>query len=69
MYMNRMRHDDFIDLFKSVGHRIMETQPTIDKCLQDLLKSGNLELNARFRAKQEEVLTITWAWFTTKKNI
>jgi len=68
MYMNRLRHDDFIGLFESVVHRIVEAQPNIDKRSQDLLRSGNLHLNERFSSKPEEVLAITGAWIITQKN-
>jgi SAM-dependent methyltransferase len=68
MYMNRMRHDDFITLFESVGHRIVEAQPSIDQRSQELLRSGNLHLNARFCSKPEEILAIRGAWMITQKN-
>ena len=68
MYMNRLRHDDFISLFESAGHRIVEAQPNIDQCLQELLRNGNLHLHERFSSKPEEVLAITGAWMITQKN-
>src|SRR5262249_19297448 len=51
MYMNRLRHDDFITLFESVGHRIVEAQPDLDQRSRDLLTSRDLPLNERFRSK------------------
>ena len=30
MYMNRLRHDDFLALFHSSGHKILATEPAID---------------------------------------
>ena len=67
MYMNRLRHDDFITLFESAGHRIVEAQPDIDRRSQELLISGNLRLNGRFSSKPEEVLAITGSWVITQK--
>ncbi|MEA3458136.1 MAG: methyltransferase domain-containing protein [Candidatus Thermoplasmatota archaeon] len=62
MYMNRLRHDDFISLFKSVGHHIMECQPNTDQRLQKSLRNGSLQLDNRFSSKSEDVLAITGAW-------
>lgn len=39
MYMNRVRYDDFISLYESVGCNIIESRPSTDKCSQDLLKN------------------------------
>jgi SAM-dependent methyltransferase len=66
MYMNRLRHDDFISLFEFAGHRIVEAQPNIDQRLQGILRNGNLHLNERFSSKPEEVLAITGAWMITQ---
>lgn len=68
MYMNRLRHDDFMDLFKSVEHRIIKVQPNTDKRLQELLGNGNLQLNERFKSKPEDILAITYAWIISSKN-
>ena len=68
MYMNRLRHDDFINLFTSVNHSIVETQPNIDQRLKGLLRSGGVLLNERFSSKSEEVLATTGAWIISRKN-
>lgn len=68
MYMNRLRHDDFISLFESVGQSIIEAQPTIDQRSHELLRSGSLQLNERFSSKSEDVLAITGAWIISQKN-
>jgi SAM-dependent methyltransferase len=62
MYMNRLRHDDFISLLESVGHSIVEAEPTIDEHSQELLRNGSLQLNERFSSKSEDVLAIRGAW-------
>jgi hypothetical protein len=68
MYMNRLRHDDFISLFESIGHRIVEAQPNVDQRSQELLRSGSLQLNERFSSKSKDVLAITGAWIMSQKN-
>lgn len=68
MYMNRLRHDDFITLFESVGHRIVEAQPDMDHRSQELLRTGKLDLNERFRSKPDGLLAIMGAWMITQKN-
>lgn len=68
MYMNRLRHDDFISLFESVGHHIMEIQPHTDQRSQELLRNGSLQLDERFSSKSEDVLAITDAWIISQKN-
>ncbi len=68
MYMNRLRHDDFLALFESVGHRICEVEPNIDLRSEELLRTGSLSLNNRFSSKPKEVLAISGAWIVTEKN-
>ena len=68
MYMNRLRHDDFINLFESVGHQIIVDQPYTDKRSQRLMRNGSLQLNKRFKSKSVDVLTITEAWIISSKN-
>jgi SAM-dependent methyltransferase len=68
MYMNRMRHDDYIMVFESVGHRILESQPDIDQHVQEILRSGKLNLNEKFSSKSENVLAIIGSWMITQKN-
>ena len=68
MYMNRLRHDDFMALFESVGHKIVQVQPEIDQRSKELLSTGKLILNERFSSKTKENLAISRAWIVTKKN-
>jgi SAM-dependent methyltransferase len=68
MYMNRMRHDDFISLFKSVGHHIVGTELDVDERSQELLKNGSLSLDGKFRSKPEDILAVTAAWIISRKN-
>jgi hypothetical protein len=68
MYMNRLRHDDFLELFKSEGHRILINQPDVDTHSLDLLNSGEFPLNEKFKGKLIETLAIRGAWLVTQKS-
>jgi len=68
MYMNRLRHDDFLALFESVGQKIVKVEPFIDRRSEKLLKTKALSLNGRFSSKTQEVLAISGAWILTEKN-
>ena len=68
MYMNRLRHDDFIVLFESAGHRILDSEPDVCQQLQKLLKRGDQPLHSRFSSKPEEVLATTGSWMVTQKK-
>jgi len=67
MYMNRLRHDDYIDLFTLAGHCIVEAKTIIDKRSQEILKHRNFNLNEKFSSKPENILAITGAWVITQK--
>lgn len=66
MYMNRLRHDDFIELFESSGHQLIDMYPYIDNDIQDVLYNKNFHLDSRFKYKSEEVLTIVGSWMSSK---
>ena len=68
MYMNRLRHDDFLNMFESLGHRIVLNSPEVDKQSLDLLRSGSLQLNERFKTKSEDMLSIRDSWIASKKS-
>ena len=68
MYMNRLRHDDFLALFGSNGHKILATEPAIDKASLELLSEGRLNVDARFGDKAVEVLATTASWIISSKN-
>jgi hypothetical protein len=68
MYMNRLRHDDFLTLFDSNGHKIVATEPAIDKASLELLNAGGLNVDARFGDKAVEVLATTASWIISSRN-
>lgn len=67
MYMNRMRHDDFVDLFESVGHDFLSIETDMDLRAKNLLKR-NFRLDERFVAKHEDALAIRSAWVLSRKS-
>jgi hypothetical protein len=67
MYMNRLRHDDFLKIYESVGQYIIEAQPNTDPKIYEILRNGSLRLNERFSSKSQDVLAITWAWIVSQK--
>ena len=68
MYMNRLRHDDYIRLFLSEGHRILAAAPDVDHRLKDLIRGGKLRLAEQFQSKSEDVLSTTGAWIVSQKS-
>jgi len=68
MYANRLRHDDFLSLFESVGQRVLGADPVTDQNVQNILATGKLKLDDRFRVKSKDVLAMTAAWIVTEKK-
>jgi mannosyltransferase OCH1-like enzyme/SAM-dependent methyltransferase len=69
MYMNRARHDEFIELFKSAGHDFIEIEPNINNIAFDMLENNKISLDEKFKAKSNEILSITDSWFITKSIV
>lgn len=68
MYMNRLRHDDFLEIFSQVGHKILETTLDTDQRSEMILASGGLQLNPRFRTKSLTTLAIIGSWIVSRKQ-
>jgi hypothetical protein len=68
MYMNRLRHDDYLRLFKSVGQSVIDTKVYENKYLNKLLNDKHFKLNDDFILKSNNVLSITGAWIVSKKK-
>lgn len=66
MYMNRLRHDDFLHLFESAGHRILKAEPDVDQGSLTLLKSESMRLDMRFRSRPRDMLAIRGAWLVSR---
>jgi hypothetical protein len=67
MYMNRLRHDDYLMIFQSAGHSIIVDQPEIDPPSLRALMDGGLKIDERFSSKSSVVLAVTGAWIISKK--
>ena len=67
MYMNRLRHDDFLDLFEGASQVVIAVDPNVDHRSEKMLKSNKIKLVEKFRLKQESVLIISSSWITSKK--
>ena len=68
MLYEQIKHDDFIDLFKSTGQSIVYTETSIDPRLKYLLKNEEINIDDIFNSKSTKVLEITSAWIITTKN-
>jgi len=68
MYMNRLRHDDFLALFASMGHQILINEPDIDERSLRLIQSGTFPLSDQFKGKPETALAARRAWLVTRKE-
>lgn len=66
MYMNRLRHDDFLSIFQSSGHQILACAPDVDDLALQLLQSGEFRLDERFKDKPTDILAISAAWFVSR---
>lgn len=67
MYMNRLRHDDYLALFDSAGHRILLNRRRVDQQAAGLLESRSLNLHDAFRFKPRDVLAVTGAWIVSQQ--
>ena len=68
MYLNRLRHDDYVRLFESAGRRVVDLQYNSDPVSRELLESGGLRVHERFRSRPAEVLSIRDAWIVARKE-
>jgi hypothetical protein len=65
MYMNRLRHDDFIALFLAVGHKVVDETKELNQHAMELLQGNQLRLSQKFIHKSKETLSVTAAWIVT----
>ncbi|WP_413937116.1 class I SAM-dependent methyltransferase [Nitrospira sp. BLG_1] len=68
MYMNRLRHDDFLDLFKRAGQVIVDVEPYIDQRSEELLNIGMFHVDKQFSSKSRASLAISGAWILAEKS-
>jgi hypothetical protein len=68
MYMNRLRHDDFLKLFEYAGHKILDIETSQNELVREVLRNGSLRLDSKYRDKPDEMLAITGAWIISQKQ-
>jgi len=66
MYMNRLRVDDYHDLFKEMKHKILISDSQIDFFALDLIKTGELKIDKAFVSKSKENLATTGYWIISE---
>jgi len=66
MYMNRLRHDDYLEMFAEAGHEVLDVESDLEERSVELLKRGELALNGRFISKPVEVLAMSGAWIVSE---
>ncbi len=67
MYMNRLRHDDYIRLLEQCGHKIVACKPSTDSRVRQLLESGQFAVDDRFRGKSSNILSIIGSWMVSQQ--
>jgi hypothetical protein len=63
IYMNRLRHDDFEDIFKKLKYKNKYVEISKENDYQKIIESNNFKLAKCFSNKSNEVLSIIGAWF------
>ncbi len=67
MYMNRLRHDDYLAMFSDVGHHIIKNVPYVDERSLVELKACTYPLSDRFKSKSQKMLSITNSFIISSK--
>jgi len=62
MYMNRLRHSEYISIFNRVGMSIVNTQSLLDDRSFGLIESGELPLSEPYSNQNAEELATTFGW-------
>ena len=66
MYMNRVRHTEFVELFKKVGHEFLEIETFKNKNVEEILEKNEIVLDDKFKNFDKEILSITGARLISK---
>jgi hypothetical protein len=67
-YANRLRIDDLLSLMAKAGHRQLGLRCINDASLLDLVRSGRLALDPKFKDKSDDSLSATCAWVVSEKD-
>jgi hypothetical protein len=66
MYMNRLRVDDFLDLYEQAGQEILSLESYENDEVSRLLKSNGFSVDKRFSGKTPKVLATTGSWVVSR---
>lgn len=66
MYMNRLRHDDYVAIFRKIFSTV-EADTTTDINLERVLDQSDFVLDPRFQNKDRAILCTTESWVVAKK--
>ncbi|MEM9186549.1 MAG: methyltransferase domain-containing protein [Planctomycetota bacterium] len=67
MYMNRLRHADYLRILRGAGHELLDQSAVTDQRSLALLESGGLPLSEPFRGLPAEELAKTSGWFVATR--
>ena len=68
MYMNRLRHDDYIELFESAGHNIVSESVEEDENAGQCLLNNSFNLHSDFNDKSLNNLIAINSWIISNIN-
>ena len=66
MFMNRLRHDDFLEIFSECSQDVLSVEIEEDKNIDLILSDNDISLAKRFIGKEKKIICITGAWMVTK---
>jgi len=66
MYMNRLRHDDFLELFKECNQEIILDKPVINKEVENILKNNMISIDKKFSFKKDNIIATTSSWIVSR---
>lgn len=69
MYMNRIRHDDFIDILHSIGQDVLLDDFFLNSEVLEMLESEEFKVHDKFKSKSNHTLSITSGWTVSQKNM
>jgi SAM-dependent methyltransferase len=68
MYMNRIRHDDFISILHSSDQNILVDEPFVNSEILEMLESKKFEVHEKFKSKSNRTLAITSGWTASQRK-
>lgn len=66
MYMNRLRHDDFIHIFEQFS-KLLKVEPYSDQKVLKQIETGDFKVHSKFQNKDPKTLAITHSMIVAEK--